>query len=86
MSLKHMDLSVSSLAALSSACPSPAPVALAAHGNFLQGFISLGLAAWLISEDRGCSWMYCRISFAAQVGAEREEGPECACIYSKAGA
>lgn len=67
-------LSVSRLAALSRACPSPTPGALAACGYFLKGFISLGLAARLTSEDGGCSGMRSRISLAAQVGAGRGGG------------
>lgn len=78
-------LSVSRLAALSRACPSPVPGALAACGYFLKSFVSLGPAARLISEDGGCSWMCCRISLAAQLGARRGGGPECICACSEAG-
>jgi len=80
-----MYLSVSGLAALSRACPFPTPGALAARGYFLKGFILLGLAAQLISEDGGCSWMCCGISVAAQVGAGRGGGLEHICVRSEAG-
>lgn len=75
-----MYLSVSGLEVLSKACPTP----LTAHGYFLKGFISLGLATWLISEDDGCSFVCWRISLAAQMGAGRE-GAECAVACSEAG-
>lgn len=78
-------LSMSGLATLSRACPSLTPVALAACGYFLKGFVSLGLAAQLSSEDGGCSWMCCRISLAAQVCAGRGGGPEHVCTCSEAG-
>lgn len=72
-----MYLNVSGLAVLSKACPTPMLGALSAHCYFLRGFILLGLATCLISEDDGCSFVCCRISLAAQVGAGRGKGPEC---------
>lgn len=58
---------------------------MTSHSSFLKGFISLGLATWLVSEDDGCSFVCWTISLAAQVGAERGEGPECVRICSEAG-
>lgn len=80
-----MFLNVSGLAVLSKACPTPTMGALTAHGYFLKGFILLGLATWLISEDDGCSLVCCRISLAAQVGAGRGKRPECVRASSEAG-
>lgn len=80
-----MYLNVSGLAVLSKACPNPTLGALTARGYFLRGFISLGLATWLVSEDDGCSFGCCRISLAAQVGAGRGEGPECVRASSEVG-
>lgn len=48
-------LSMSGLAALSRACPSPTLEALAAPGCLLEGFLLLRLAVRLISEDGECS-------------------------------